>query len=109
MTKTSAPDQLIQAIRKVSQGGKFISPELADHLVRDLQKDSGKQVHEILSDREFQIFCLIASGKKIKTIATELSVSPTTVSTHKTRILEKMNLNSNAELVHYAVKNGLIS
>jgi len=109
LTKTSAPEQLVEAIRSVAQGGKFISPHLAEKLVMDLDKDTDKPLHEALSGREFQVFCMIASGEKLKDIADELSVGITTVSTHRARILEKMNMKTNAELIHYALKNGLVS
>lgn len=108
LTKAGAPDQLVQAIRKVASGGKFISPEMAERLVDELGRDSDKSPHETLSPREFQVFCSIASGKSLKDIAEELSVGVTTVSTHRARILEKMALKSNAELIHYALKNKLV-
>lgn len=106
--KAGAPEQLVQAIRKVADGRKFISPEMAERLVDEIGKDSEKTPHETLSPREFQVFCSIASGKSLKDIAEELSVGVTTVSTHRSRILEKMNLKSNAELIHYALKNKLV-
>ncbi|MFQ5672102.1 MAG: response regulator [Nitrospinales bacterium] len=109
LTKTSAPEQLVEAIRAVAQGGKFVSPHLAEKLVMDLDKDTDKPLHETLSGREFQVFCMIAAGKKLKDIADGLSVGITTVSTHRARILEKMNMKTNAELIHYALKNGLVS
>ncbi len=108
LTKAGAPDQLVQAIRKVAGGGKFISPEMAEKLVDELGKDTDKSPHEMLSPREFQVFCSIAAGKSLKDIAEELSVGVTTVSTHRSRILEKMSLKSNADLIHYALKNKLI-
>ena len=108
LPKTSAPDQLVDAIRRVAQGGKFVSPNLADQLVRTLNHDPQKPLHESLSDREFQVFRMIAAGKTTKTIAEDLSISVTTVSTHRARILEKMNLKTNADLTLYASKHGLI-
>ena len=108
LTKQSAPEQMVEAIRKVARGGKFISPALSEKLLYDLDRDSGKAPHEHLSEREFQVFCMLASGKKPTAIAEELGVGVNTISTHKARILEKMNMNSMVDLVHYAFKNGLI-
>ncbi|PIR01013.1 MAG: DNA-binding response regulator [Nitrospinae bacterium CG11_big_fil_rev_8_21_14_0_20_45_15] len=108
LTKSSAPDQLCQAIRTVASGGKFISPSLAEKLIEELHRDSTKLPHENLSAREFQVFCLLTSGKKIKAIADELSVSITTISTHRANILEKMGLKNSSELLHYAFKNGIV-
>ncbi len=107
LTKDSAPDQLIAAIRKISLGRKFVSPDLAEKLVVDLATDAEKPLHERLSDREYQVLCLIASGKTTKEVATELSLSVKTVSTYRIRILKKMNVKSNAELIHYALQRGL--
>lgn len=109
MTKESAPDELIQALRKVSQGRKYISPTLAEKLALNLEGgDEQKPPHETLSDREYQVFCMIASGKMIKEIADELSLSVKTVSTYRSRILEKMGLKNNAALTHYAIQNKLV-
>lgn len=108
LTKSSAPDQLIRAIRKVASGGKFISPSLAEKLIEVMDHDMDKSPHERLSEREFQVFCLIATGRRMKKIAEELSVSITTVSTHRANILEKMELNNNAELIRYALNNGIL-
>jgi len=108
LSKMSAPRQLTEALRRVARGGKYVSPTLAELLVSDLGRKTPENLHETLSDREFQIFCMIASGTKLKTIAKELSVAPTTVSTHRSRILEKMNMDSDAKLIHYAIKNGII-
>ncbi len=109
LTKTSAPDKMVEAVKVVHNGGKFISPNLANILVSDLGKDASKPLHESLSDREFQVFFMLASGKRLKTIAKELSLSVNTVSTHRSRILEKMSMETNADLTYYALKNGLIS
>lgn len=109
LTKGSAPEQVIEAIKTVYCGGNFISPNLTAKLVSGLKKDSAKLPHEFLSDREFQVFIMIASGKRLKIIAEELSLSVNTVSTHRTRILEKLELQSNSDLTYYAVKNGLIN
>ncbi|MEJ2682896.1 MAG: response regulator transcription factor [Candidatus Sulfobium sp.] len=109
MTKESAPDELIQALRKVSQGRKYISPTLAEKLALNLEGgDEQKPPHENLSDREYQVLCMIASGKMIKEIADELALSVKTVSTYRSRILDKMGLKSNAALTHYAIQNKLV-
>lgn len=108
LTKDSAPEELVQAIRKLLTGRKYISPELAEKLATDLEKDTGRPLHEALSDREFQILCLIASGKSATEIAQKLSLSVKTVSTYRARILEKMNMKTNAELMHYAIKYQLV-
>lgn len=107
--KSSASDQLVEAIRKVAGGGKYISPKLADKLVSDLNRDSEKPPHESLTDREFQVFVLIAGGKKLKQIADELCLSINTVSTYRGRILQKMGMESNAEIIHYAIENRLVA
>jgi DNA-binding NarL/FixJ family response regulator len=108
LTKESAPDELITAIRKVSMGGKYITSSLAEKLAFELELDAEKPPHENLSDREFQVMCMIAKGKAIKDIAEELYLSPKTVSTYRSRILEKMKMKSNGELIHYAINNHLI-
>ena len=108
LTKGSAPDELIAAIRKISQGKKYVSPSLAEKLAIDLDIDHEKPRHEILSDREYQVMCKIASGMTVKEIADELSLSVQTISTYRSRILEKMKMKNNAELIHYAVKQGLV-
>ena len=107
LTKESAPAKLVQAIRKVVRGGKFVSPAIADKLVYD-KKDSAKALHEALSDREYQVLCLIASGKTVTMIAEELALSVKTISTYRVRILEKLEMKNNAELTHYAIKEGLV-
>ncbi len=107
LSKTSAPDQLVQAIRRVAQGGKFVSPNLAEQLLLKMGHQ-GKYAHETLSDREFQIFLMIVSGKALKEIAELLCISTTTVSTHRARILEKLNMNTNAELIRYATREGIM-
>jgi two-component system, NarL family, invasion response regulator UvrY len=107
LTKESAPDELVRAIRKIISGGKYISSSLAERLITDIDA-SGKPRHEKLSDREFEIMRMIAQGKPIKTIGEELCLSEKTVSTYRTRLLEKMNMHTNAEIVNYALKNKLI-
>ena len=108
LTKESAPIELVKAIRQISQGKKYISPSLAEKLAVDLEISSDKPPHETLSDREYQVMCMIASGKTLKEIADGLSLSIKTISTYRSRILEKMNMRTNAELTHYAVKNRLV-
>lgn len=108
LTKESASDELIGAIRKVSQGQKYISSSLAEKLAFNLEIGSERPLHETLSDREYQVMCMIASGKEVKEIAMELSLSPKTISTYRFRILKKLNLRNNAELTRYAIQNHLI-
>lgn len=109
LNKESAPEELVKAIRKVYSGGKYVSATQAERMVSELTGDSDKRPHEILSDREYEILCLIASGKTATQIAKELVLSVKTVSTYRSRILEKMNLSTNAQLTHYAIKNGLVN
>ena len=108
LTKDSAPGELISAIRRVSCGRKYVSSQLAEKLASDLETDKGRQLHEKLSDREYQVLCMMASGKKAKEIAADLCLSVKTISTYRSRILEKMRMKSNAELTHYAIKHELI-
>ena len=108
LTKESAPEELIAAIRKASKGGKYISSSLAEKLAFDLETDAERPLHETLSDREYQVLRMIASGKTGKEIGEELFLSVKTVSTYRARILEKMEMKSNAELTHYAIKHGLV-
>ncbi len=108
ITKESAPAKLVQAIRKVVRGGKYVSPSLAEKLVYDLGTNTDKAPHEILSDREYQVLCMIASGKTVTQIAEELALSVKTISTYRVRILEKLQMNNNAEITRYAIKEGLV-
>jgi two-component system, NarL family, invasion response regulator UvrY len=108
LTKESAPAKLVQAIRKVVRGGKYVSPTLAEKLVYNLDSDLSKAPHEVLSDREYQVLCMIGSGKTVSMIAEELSLSVKTISTYRVRVLEKLNMKNNAELTHYAIKEGLV-
>jgi DNA-binding NarL/FixJ family response regulator len=108
LTKDSASNELIRAIRKVSKGGKYVSSELAEKLASVIGIDYEGLPHEQLSDREYQILCLIASGKTVTQVSEELSLSAKTVSTYRGRILRKMDLKTNAELIYYAVKNELV-
>jgi len=109
LTKESASDELIRAIRKVNAGGKYINPSLAEKIAFALDEDTGKMPHETLSDREYQVLCLIGAGKTVSRIADDLALSVKTVSTYRTRILEKMRMQNNAELIHYAIQNGLVT
>jgi two-component system invasion response regulator UvrY len=108
LTKNSADEKLIDAIRKIAAGGRYVSPELAETLASLLAGETAGQPHERLSDREFEILKMLASGRTVSQVATELGLSVKTVSTHRTRILKKMNMKTNAELTHYAVKAGLV-
>jgi DNA-binding NarL/FixJ family response regulator len=108
LTKASADEELIKAIRKVHRGGKYISPSLAEKIAFALDDDAPKLLHENLSDREYQVLCLIGSGKTVSQVAEALALSVKTVSTYRARILEKMHMANNAELIHYAVQNGLV-
>ena len=108
LTKASAPNLLIGAIRKVHLGGKYISSSLAERLADELRGDITKLPHETLSDREYQVMCLIASGKTVTEIADQLALSVKTVSTYRSRTLEKMRIKTNAELTHYAIDNKLM-
>lgn len=108
LNKECEPEELIEAIHRVAMGRKYVSENLAELLAQKLEDSSSVPLHELLSDREFQVLCLIASGKTIKEIAEELQLSSNTVSTYRIRILEKMKMKNNAELTHYAIKNGLV-
>ena len=108
LQKSSATDQLIDAIRKVFNGGKYISSALTDRLVTNLNRDHERPLHESLTDREFQVFCLLATGKKLKEIADELCLSINTISTYRSRILQKVDMSSNADVIRYAIKNKLV-
>ena len=106
LTKESAPEELIAAIRKLSQGGKYISSSLAEKLALHLETDTSKPIHETLSDREYQVMLMIASGKTVKKIADQLSLSSKTISTNRSRALKKTGMNNNAEFTYYAIKHG---
>lgn len=108
LTKESAPDQLVLAIHKVLAGGKYVSPTLAETLLFEIGVNREGPLHRTLSDRELQVMCLIASGKTVKQISDELALSSKTISTYRTRVLEKMGLKNNAELTNYAIRNNLV-
>jgi DNA-binding NarL/FixJ family response regulator len=109
LSKDSAPNELVQAIRKILAGGKFVSASVAELLALNLEAALEKPLHEQLSDREYQVLCLIAVGKSLKDIADDLSVSVSTINTYRARILEKMQLKNNTELTHYAIENRLVN
>ncbi len=108
LTKESASDELVNAVKKIMSGRRYITPELAEKLAENLENDSTKALHETLSDREFDVLKLIASGKTVTEIAERLSLSVTTVSTYRARILIKTRMKNNAELTVYAVENKLV-
>lgn len=108
LTKESAPEELVGALRKVVSGGKYISSTLAEQLVAEIGSDSPRPSPERLSEREFQVLRMIAQGKTISQIAEEMGLSVKTVSTYRTRLLLKMKMKTNAELVRYAVQHGLV-
>lgn len=107
MTKETAPMEVVEAVRRVASGKKYISPTVAEMLANDIRAPEEKRPHEILSNREYQIFLLFASAKTATEIADTLALSIKTVSTHRSRILEKMHMHNNAELMHYAIENNL--
>ena len=109
MTKESAPEELVGAVKKILAGGRHISASLAEIMAAHLTLNTNRPPHELLSNREFQVMRQIASGKTVSEIARELSLSVRTVSTYRTRILEKTGMKSNAELTHYAFQNQLVS
>jgi DNA-binding NarL/FixJ family response regulator len=108
LTKECAPSDLIAAIRRAASGGKYISSSIAERLLRGSEPSSDGNPHEKLSDREYEVLTLIASGKTVKEVAEQLLLSVKTVSTYRTRVLEKMQMKTNAELTYYAVKSGLV-
>ena len=108
LTKESALDELISAIRRIAQGRKYITSSLAERLATEVESDTDKPPHETLSDREYQVLLLIASGKAVKQIAEDLYLSEKTVSTYRSRILEKMRMKTNAELTYYTIKHNLL-
>jgi DNA-binding NarL/FixJ family response regulator len=108
VTKDSDPRDMLLAVRRVASGKKYISPKLAELLELELHHEPGKLPHEALSDREFAVFCAIASGKQMKTIAKDLSLSVKTVSNYRARALLKMNMKTNAEIIKYGHHNQLV-
>jgi len=108
LTKASAPENLVEAVKKVLSGRRYISPTLADKLAAHLSGDDDEEPYQALSDREYQVFRMIASGKTVSEIAVELHLSVKTISTHRARILRKTGLKNNAELTHYALAKHLV-
>jgi DNA-binding NarL/FixJ family response regulator len=109
LTKDTNPDEIAIAIRKIAAGGKYITPKLAELLEFHLHHGNTLAPHETLSSREFSVFLMIAKGRTVGEIAEELSLSIKTVSNYRARALEKMNLKSNADIIHYAHRNGLVT
>lgn len=109
LTKDSPRAELVNAINKVIGGGKYVSTALAENLIADLERGTERPPHESLSEREFEVLRLIASGRTVTEIASLLSLSDRTISTYRARLLEKMGMKTNAELTHYGIKNGLVS
>lgn len=110
ISKDAAPEELVKGVKKILQGGKYISDCAAEQLLLDRHDEKGaRSPHETLSDREFQILCLFGTGKSVTAIAEELSLSVPTVSTYRARILEKMRMRTTNELVHYAIQNRLVN
>lgn len=107
LTKDTASEQLVEAIQKIYDGRKYISPVVAELLVTDIYHDENKKAHEFLSDREFEILKLVIKGKTAKKIASSLGISDKTVSTYRGRILKKMNMANTADLIHYAIENDI--
>lgn len=108
INKQSAGEDLVRAVRKAAGGGRYVSPSLAEKLALEIGTDREKPPHERLSDREFQVMRLIASGKRLREIAEELSLSVKTISTYRGRVLGKMGMSSNAELTIYCMENDLL-
>jgi DNA-binding NarL/FixJ family response regulator len=108
LNKESAPSELIKAIRKIAQGRKYLSPDFAENLADILLSDHDQPPHAALSDREYQVLCMLAAGETVKDIAESLFLSEKTVSTYRSRIMQKMGMKNNAELIHYAIKNMLV-
>jgi two-component system, NarL family, invasion response regulator UvrY len=109
LTKENAPEQLVQAVKKVIAGGKYVSDHFVEQLAATLATDSFRPPHEFLSDHEYEVMLMIASGRTVTEIAKELSLSVKTISTYRTRVLDKMGMHNSAELTHYAVSNQLVS
>jgi len=108
LTKDSGPEELVNAVRKVASGGRYVSMRTAESLAFEVQGRFRQAPHEALSDRELQVLCMIARGRTVKEIADELTLSPKTVSTYRARVLAKLNLRNNSEIAYYAVKEGLV-
>jgi DNA-binding NarL/FixJ family response regulator len=108
LTKKAAAQDLVTAVRKVRSGGKYVSPALAERLADEIRAGAARAPHEALSDREYLVFRMLSGGQTVKHIANQLGLSPQTVSTHRTRLLEKMGMKSNADLVRYVADRRLL-
>jgi DNA-binding NarL/FixJ family response regulator len=107
LTKASAPEELVHAVKKLLAGGHYVSASLGEKLVQSVKQGTEKPPHELLSDREFEVLCLIGSGKTVSEIAEVMHLSVTTISTYRARILAKMRMKTNAELTRYVIQHGL--
>lgn len=108
LTKDTASEELIEAVRKIAAGGKYISSSMAENIAHRIENDYSKPLHETLSGREFGIMLMIAAGKPLREIGNELFISGKTVSTYRSRIMRKMEMKKNSELIQYCMKNGLV-
>ena len=108
LTKDSQPEELLGAIRKVAQGGCYASSSLAEHLILSMAQEGEQPLHARLSNREYQVLCLLASGKTVSAIGEELALSVKTISTYRGRLLEKLQMRTTAELIHYAIQQRLV-
>ena len=108
LTKDSQPEELLQALRKVAQGGCYASPALAEQLILSMAQEAEQPLHARLSNREYQVLCLLASGKTVSAIGEELALSVKTISTYRGRLLEKLQMRTTAELIHYAIQQRLV-
>ena len=108
LTKDSAPEELVKAVKQIVSTGRYISPAVAEKLAENINQNSSEQLHESLSDREFEVLKMIGSGKTVSEIAQILSLSVNTISTYRVRILEKTKLHSNSEVMHYVLENKLV-
>jgi two-component system invasion response regulator UvrY len=109
LTKRTAPEELAKAIRQATRGGKYITPTLAEKLAFEVEKDTDKPPHKTLSNREYQVFLMLAAGKSINEISQELSLSEKTIRQFRSRLLAKMKMKNNVELAHYAIQHGLVN
>lgn len=109
LTKRTAPEELAKAIIQVTRGGKYITPTLAEKLAFEVEKDSDKPPHKTLSNREYQVFLMLAAGKSVNEISQELSLSEKTIRQFRSRLLAKMRMKNNVELAHYAIQHGLVN
>ena len=107
LSKESAPEQLVDVIRRLAAGGKYISAEMTAILINELSSTTAKPLHELLTDREYQVFIALTAGSRLSDIAVNMNLSIKTISTYRTRILKKMNLSTNADLIHYAIKHNI--